>query len=119
MADIFLLSTPTSCHTLPSSAASTNATSVIAGPKILNRVVGRNTAATSVFLKIYDKATAPTPGTDTPFLNIEIPPSVAFDQEINTKVTLGIGYAMTSTGALNSSSAITAGAITGFNLIYV
>lgn len=110
--------TPATCHTLPSSAATTNATAVVAGVRTIQRAIGRNTGGTSVFLKFYDKATAPTPGTDTPFLNIEIPPATAFDQQIDVSVTLGIGYAMTGTGALNSSTVIAAGAITGFNLIY-
>lgn len=119
MADIYLLSNSASTSLIPSSAATTNATSAVAGPKILAGIICRNTTGASVFIKIYDKATAPTPGTDTPFLNIEIPPNTAFDREFNCKVTLGIGYAMTSTGALNISAAVTAGAITGFNLYWV
>ena len=62
------------CHRLLSAAATTNATSVKATPGVVKRVIGTSKAATDRFLKFYDKATAPTVGTDVPIMTILIPP---------------------------------------------
>jgi hypothetical protein len=55
---------------LVSAAASTNATSAKAAPAQVHSVVGYNAAAALRYLKLYDKASAPTVGTDTPFMTI-------------------------------------------------
>jgi hypothetical protein len=48
------------------SAANTNATLVLGRPTALYTLTAINTTATIYYLKLYDKATAPTCGTDTP-----------------------------------------------------
>lgn len=52
------------------SAGTTNATSVTAVPTVLRNLVIYNTTATIYYLKLYDKATAPTVGTDIPVMTI-------------------------------------------------
>lgn len=58
------------------SAASNNSTLIgSAGTRTLCKLVAINTSATIYYLKTYDKATAPTCGTDTPVATYPIPPS--------------------------------------------
>jgi hypothetical protein len=55
------------------SAASTNATSVKASAGQVYAIYAHNTNAAARHLKLYDKASAPTVGTDTPVLTLPIP----------------------------------------------
>ena len=55
------------------SAASTNATSVLARHCRLEGVFAINTTAVVYYLKFYDKASAPTVGTDTPVFTVPVP----------------------------------------------
>jgi hypothetical protein len=57
------------------SAASTNATSVTARATKLHGILVINTTPTLYYLKFYDKASAPTVGTDVPVLTVPIPAS--------------------------------------------
>lgn len=100
-------------------AATTNATLVAASPtnQLLRAIGGQvsNTTAAFIYLKIFDKATAPVPGTDTPILNIGIPPNGQLDLN-DLAGTDGIsfvnvfGYALTAAIALLDTTAVTAGA---------
>ena len=54
------------------SAATTNATSVKASPGVVRQVILSNTGSVAYF-KLYNKATAPTVGTDTPLATYAIP----------------------------------------------
>lgn len=56
-----------------SAANTTNATSAKAGPGYLHHISGYNAAAAARYLKLYNKASAPTVGTDTPFMTIYLP----------------------------------------------
>ncbi len=65
-----------------------------------------NTAnGVACFFKVYDKATAPTVGTDVPVFVIRVPASASFEHTFNMalghKFTLGIGVACT-TGAIHT-----------------
>jgi hypothetical protein len=63
-------------QSLPSkwlSAASLNPTLVNAGTTYLTAILPINTTTTLYYLKLYDKATAPSCGTDTPKWTIPIP----------------------------------------------
>lgn len=67
---------PTGNGFMPShyiSAATTNATNVKASAGDIGGIQAYNNSATVYYLKIYDKATAPTVGTDTPVKTIVIP----------------------------------------------
>jgi hypothetical protein len=87
-----------------SAAADTNATSAKASPGTLYSVKGFNAAGAARYLKFYDKASAPTVGTDTPVLTIYLPASTA--------------YGMVTAGADNSTAALTAGDVLALNVEY-
>src|SRR3974377_574167 len=55
------------------STASTNSTLVQGGVTVLKAIVPINTTATATFLKLYDKAPAPTCGTDVPKWRVPVP----------------------------------------------
>jgi hypothetical protein len=93
------------------STASNNSTPVAgAGQNLLNWLFVTNTTTTTYYMKLYNKATAPTCGTDTPVMNIPLLPTSAtangqiamgFD---NTKFSLGIGFCITGALADNDNS---------------
>jgi len=76
------------------SAASVNSTLVQAGPRVLFGFVATNTTATSYYLKFYDKATAPTCGTDVPVFTIAIPsqPTGTTVGQVSAWPSYGIGF---------------------------
>ena len=55
------------------SAASTNSTLVRPGRALVESISAINTTTTLYWLKLYDEATAPTCGTDTPVWKVAIP----------------------------------------------
>jgi hypothetical protein len=110
---------PTSVSRIPSAAGSVNATSAKAAAGEVWLANGYNAKAAVVYLKIYNKATAPTVGTDTPFVTLAIPALSTFNFEINgLEMDTGIGYGFTTDATDNGATALTAGDILGFNLVY-
>lgn len=106
---------------LLSSAATTNATSAKASAGNLFRIIGNNTVASKRYLKIYNKATAPTVGTDTPILTLVIQPSGPFVFDLGANghyFGTGIAYAITGAAADADTTAISAGDIECLNLTY-
>jgi hypothetical protein len=105
---------------LVSAAASVNSTLVKSTPGRVHFVGGYNAAAALRYLKLYNKATAPTVGTDTPFYGpIVLPATAAFAIPIpRLFFTLGIGYGITVNGADADATALTAADITGLNIAY-
>jgi hypothetical protein len=102
-----------------SAAASTNATSAKASPGYLHKVVGYNAAASARYLKIYNKASAPTVGTDTPVMTFYLPATTAFALDLDgVHFSAGIAYALTTGGADADTGALTAGDVLGLNVIY-
>ena len=102
------------------SAASTNATSVSATANTL--LLGyyiSNTNSSVRYVKFYNKASAPTVGTDTPVLVLAIPGSgaanVSFPAGVN--FTTGLAFA-TTTGAADSDTAAVAANEVIVNLVY-
>lgn len=88
------------------SAATVNSTLVAAGVHTLYNITASNVNAAARYLKIYDKATAPTVGTDVPKLTIPIP--LAGIANINfgalgMQFALGIGFGLT-TGATDADT---------------
>jgi hypothetical protein len=82
---------------------------------------GYNAAAAVRYLKIYNKATAPTVGTDTPILTFALKPSDNFDidfQAIGYYFATGIGFALTTGSADADTGALTAADVVGMNVIY-
>ena len=92
------------------SAATTNATNVKAsGGQVYGWLVS-NTNAAARYLKLYNKATAPTVGTDTPAMTILIPAGAAPPVEFSTGISFstGIGFALTTGVADADTAAVSA-----------
>lgn len=106
---------------LLSAAATTNATSVKATPGRLHKIRGYNAAAAVRYLKLYDKATAPVVGTDTPVATIALKPTDVFDIDFGLHglfFAAGIGFALTTGSANADTGALTAADVVGMNLWY-
>lgn len=113
---------PNSTSRLLSAAASTNATSVKASAGNLHRIRGENTNAARRYLKLYNKASAPTVGTDTPVLTYVLAASAQFDIDVSGAgghyFSAGIAYALTTAAADADTGALTAGDVACMNITY-
>lgn len=105
-------------HRLLSAGASVNNTLVRTGPGSIGRVRGYNAKASAVFIKFYDKATAPVAGTDTPIATYRLTNAADFDITVDLDVSLGIGYAITGAAADADTTALTAADVVCLNLSY-
>lgn len=105
---------------LPSSAASTNASVAKASAGTVYQIFAMNTAAAIRYLKIYNKASAPTVGTDVPVLTIPIAAggAVALDYSYGFAFSAGIAYALTVNAADADATAVAAGDVVGLNVVY-
>lgn len=105
---------------IPSSAATNNATSGKVGEGFLSGFSGYNTNAAVRYLKFYDKASAPTVGTDVPVLTYALPPTTAFAiPAFDYHFKLGLAYALVTGAADNDNTAVGAGDILGLNILMV
>ena len=91
------------------SAGSTNATSVKASAGVVGLILAINSNAAVRYLKLYNKASAPTVGTDVPVLTIPIPASTT-GAGVSVPIgapgllfTTGIAFALT-TGVLDGDT---------------
>lgn len=101
------------------SAASTNATSVKASAGQVFSIFASNVNAAARYLKLYNKASAPTVGTDTPVATFLIPGNTAgagFSKDITLGLAFstGIAFAIT-TGVANADT----GAVAASELVVV
>lgn len=106
---------------LISAAGTTNATVVKASAGRMYKIRGYNAAAAVRYIKLYDKATAPTVGTDTPVATITLKASDAFDIDLmpyGQSFTAGISYATTTGSADADTAALTAADIVGMCVWY-
>lgn len=105
---------------IASAAASVNPTSAKASAGSLFSVHGYNAKASIVYLKFYDKATAPTVGTDVPVLAVPLPASAAFNVSIPSGLyfATGIAYGLTTDAADAGTTALLAADILGLNVVY-
>ncbi len=87
------------------SAASTNATSVKGSAGQVYKLTVTNNSTSARYFKFYNKATAPTVGSDAPVWRVMIPASGGFVDEfvLGLPFATGIAYALT-TGAADSDS---------------
>jgi len=93
----------TPSHTI--SAASTNATSLKASAGHVYGFIVSNTNAAARFFKIYNKASAPTVGTDTPVVTVHLPPNSTVIRVYPKGLALGTGIAWAlTTGIANSDT---------------
>jgi hypothetical protein len=102
------------------SAASTNGQLVLTGTSGLQCLYATNTGATIAFVKLYNKATAPTVGTDVPAMIIPVPAAVAGVPGVSPMINpgfngyrfaLGLGLAITGLVADTDTTAVAAGQV--------
>jgi hypothetical protein len=96
-------------------AASTNGTSLKASAGQMYTLDVFNNAAYNVFLKLYNKASAPTVGTDTPIATFPIQAGGGFSKTWPMGLTFatGIAYAITKLQADTDTTVLVAGDLTG------
>ena len=101
------------------SAATTNATVVKASAGQVYGWYLSNTNASPRYVKVYNKATAPTVGTDTPTLTLLVPAGGAANCEFTNGIAFatGIGFATTTAAADADTGAVAAGEVV-VNLLY-
>lgn len=101
------LPTPTASNV--NSAASTNATVVKASAGTLYGVAVSNTAASPRYVKFYNKATAPTVGTDVPLFTIQVAAGATLPVSfgaVGHRFATGIGLAITANAADTDTTAV-------------
>lgn len=101
------------------SEASTNATSVKASAGRVYGYLFSNTTASYKYVKLFNKASAPTVGTDVPVETIAIPPNntASLFNEIGVFYSLGIAYSITGAAADADATAVAANDVIG-SLVY-
>ncbi len=114
------LSPPSLTARLLSAAASTNATNAKNAAGYMYGIRGYNARGSAVYLKLYNKASSPTVGSDTPVQTIYLPATAAFavDWPVGYYFSTGISFALTTAGADADTGALTAGDILALNLDY-
>lgn len=102
------------------STADTNATSVKATGGVISSIVATNVNAAARYLKLYDKATAPTVGTDTPVQTYMLPngSGVSIPLTHPLQFANGIALAITTGAAVTDTGSVAASEIL-VNLGYV
>jgi len=90
-------------------AATTNATSVKASAGTINTLIICNNATSKRYFKLYNKASAPTVGTDTPIITYMVPPGETHELPTGAyglRLTTGIAYAVTTGIAVSDATAV-------------
>lgn len=99
-------------------AATTNATSLKASAGKLFIAMLSNNATTARYVHLYNKASAPTVGTDSPAFTITLPPNTiaqpfVFDHDIGLAFTTGIAYSITAAAGDLDATVTAANDVTG------
>lgn len=94
---------PGSTQSRVKAAASTNATSLKASAGVVLGYALYNNTSSAKFFKFYNKASAPTVGTDTPAFTIIIPASGGANVEFSSGIPFGTGIAYAITGAVTDA----------------
>jgi hypothetical protein len=99
------------------STTGTNSNLVLAANVLLKTGVIVNSTATAYFLKLYNKATAPTCGTDVPKWTVPVPANSAVPLQLdNGGLMFPLGLGICLTGAIGDADATTAAAGVAINL---
>lgn len=101
-------------------AATTNATSVKTSAGTIGEIDFFNGSAGTVYLKLYNKASAPTVGTDIPVAVFPIAAGASFVQEfgpLGKRLGTGIAYATTGVATDSDTTVIAAGCKIGLTYI--
>lgn len=103
------------------SAANTNSNLIATGARLMRSMILNNSGVGFAYAKFYNKASAPTVGTDTPILTIGVPPgqSVVIGQDDlqGYAFSLGIGIGITGVAADNDTTPILLNQVTA-NVTY-
>jgi hypothetical protein len=96
------------------SAATTNGALILTGTSGLQAFYASNIGASDAFVKLYNKATAPTVGTDVPEMVIKVP--AGGEKELSPgfngyRFPLGLGIAITGLAADTDTTAVAAGQV--------
>ena len=91
-------------------AGSNNATLIQAGPTSVHNIFANNASAGTKYLRLYNKATSPTVGTDVPVIVVAIPATSSKEIVLkhDLEFPLGLGMAITGAAAYNDNTAVTA-----------
>lgn len=102
------------------SAASTNATNIKNASAVLGGLTLYNNNAAARHFKLYDKASAPTVGTDTPKFTFSLAPNSARSFEVpgGMDFSTGLSYAITTGIADTDTAAVAVDDVTGV-LLYL
>lgn len=103
------------------SNATTTSTSVITSGCRLEKIIVVNTTGVIYYLKIFDKASAPTLGTDTPVLNIPLPGNAlgaGLPIPVDLDLHKGLAFAITGAIALLDGSNAAVGVAVNFVTAY-
>lgn len=95
-------------------AATTNAAVVKSSAGNLFEVSVFNSTAATVYVRLYNKASAPTVGTDVPIVVIPVPTNTLANIEfgvLGKRFAAGIAIAVTGAAANNDTTAVAAGAL--------
>lgn len=112
-------SRPNAAARLLSAAATTNTTGggALATARALHNIRGRKATASSCFLKLYDKATAPNLAADVPFNTLELVANATFDLDFRGyELANGLAYAITGAAGDTDTTAIAAGDVLSLNI---
>lgn len=95
------------------SAASTNATSIKGSAGTVFSITASNVSASARYVKLYNKTSAPTVGTDTPVLIIPVPAGTLVNVQFGTVGyrLSGIALAITANAADSDTTAVGAGEV--------
>ena len=101
------------------SAATTNGALILTGTSGLSAFYATNEGASYAYVKLYNKATAPTVGTDVPEMIIPIPPAAAGVPGVYAlpmgfhgfRFALGLGIAITRNAVFSDTTAVGAGEV--------
>lgn len=111
---------PAQCNfCMRASAASDNATNVEAKSTTVKNIIGYNAKASIIYVKLYQKATAPT-SADTPKAVYAIPASGPFELDLGDGLFFsgGLGLRIVTGSADNDATAIAANDVVGLNISY-
>lgn len=101
------------------SAASTNADTVKASPGVVTGYYIVNINAAFRYVKLYNKASNPTVGTDTPLVVLGIPGAGAANINFDPPIAFSTGIAIAIvTGLADSSAGVVAATEIGVTLLY-
>lgn len=105
---------------LASAAATNNSTNMKSSAGKLFAVQGFKATAAACWVKFYNKASAPTVGTDLPFISLYCPASspFLFTYHGGIQFSTGIGYAIVTGTSETDNTAVAAGDILNLNILY-